>query len=62
VSGWSLVQKSPTECGVSECDLDTSKKGGGLGLIWAVAPQERKGSDKELVHHKTNYRLLNLTG
>jgi hypothetical protein len=22
-SGWSLVQKSPTECGVSECDRET---------------------------------------
>jgi hypothetical protein len=26
---------------VSECDLETSK-GDGLGLIWAVAPQEIK--------------------
>jgi hypothetical protein len=24
VSGWSLVQKSPIECGVSECDHDSS--------------------------------------
>ena len=24
VSGWSLVQRSPTECGVSECDRETS--------------------------------------
>jgi hypothetical protein len=23
-TGWSLVQRSPTECGVSECDLGTS--------------------------------------
>jgi hypothetical protein len=23
-TGWSLVQRSPTECGVSECDLKTS--------------------------------------
>ena len=23
-SGWSLVQSSPTECGVSECDLEAS--------------------------------------
>jgi hypothetical protein len=23
--GWSLVQRSPTECGVSECDVATSK-------------------------------------
>ena len=25
VLGRSLVQRSPTECGVSECDLETSK-------------------------------------
>jgi hypothetical protein len=24
-SGWSLVQRSPTECGVSECDREASK-------------------------------------
>jgi hypothetical protein len=24
VSGWSLVQRSPTECGVSECDHEPS--------------------------------------
>jgi hypothetical protein len=23
--GWSLVQRSPTECGVSECDREASK-------------------------------------
>ena len=23
-SGWSLVQRSPTECGVSECDREAS--------------------------------------
>jgi hypothetical protein len=23
-TGWSLVQRSPTECGVSECDLEAS--------------------------------------
>jgi hypothetical protein len=22
VSGWSLVQRSPTDCGVSECDRE----------------------------------------
>jgi len=24
-SGWLLVQRSPTECGVSECDREDSK-------------------------------------
>jgi hypothetical protein len=30
-TGRSLVQRSPTECGVSECDLETSRSGP-LGL------------------------------
>ena len=36
-SGWSLVQRSPTECGVSECDHEslTSRSHDPLG---AVAP------------------------
>jgi hypothetical protein len=37
-----LVQRSPTKCGLSECDLESSEKGGSLSPIWAVAPQERK--------------------
>jgi hypothetical protein len=37
-SGWSLVQRSPTECGcVSNC-----QRWGGLGPIGAVTPKERK--------------------
>jgi hypothetical protein len=24
-TGWSLVERSPTECGVSECDREASK-------------------------------------
>jgi hypothetical protein len=24
-TGWSLVQRSPTECGVSECDREASR-------------------------------------
>jgi hypothetical protein len=27
-TGWSLVQRSPTECGVSVCDREASKWGG----------------------------------
>jgi hypothetical protein len=30
-TGWSLVQRSPTECGVSECDREASKN----EAIWA---------------------------
>ena len=34
---WSLVQRSPTECGVSKvCDREASKKLGGLGPQGAV--------------------------
>jgi hypothetical protein len=39
-SGWSLVQKSPNECGVSECDREASK----IRRPWplgAVAPWGR---------------------
>jgi hypothetical protein len=25
-SGWSLVQRSPAGCGVSECNLETSRR------------------------------------
>jgi hypothetical protein len=25
MTGWSLVQRSPTDCGVSECDREASK-------------------------------------
>jgi hypothetical protein len=42
VSDWSLVQKSPTDCGVSECDREASKKWGGLGPQGAVEPLEKK--------------------
>jgi hypothetical protein len=38
-TGWSLVQRSPTECGVSKvCDREASKKWGGLGPQGAVEP------------------------
>jgi hypothetical protein len=40
---WSLVQRSPTECGVSKkCDREASKKWGGLGPQGAVEPLEKK--------------------
>jgi hypothetical protein len=37
-TSWSLVQRSPTDCGVSECDRETSTKRGGLGPYRAVEP------------------------
>ena len=40
-SGWSLVQRSPTECGVSECDREASK-GEAMTRIRAEESQEKK--------------------
>jgi hypothetical protein len=40
-SGWSLVQRSPTECGVSECDREASIMRR-PGPLVAVVPQGRK--------------------
>jgi hypothetical protein len=37
-TGWSLVQRSPTDCDVSECDHETSTKRGGPGPYRAVEP------------------------
>jgi hypothetical protein len=40
---WSLVQRSPTECGVSKvCDREASKKLGGLGPQGAVQLLKKK--------------------
>jgi hypothetical protein len=38
-TSWSLVQRSPTDCGVSNvCDRQTSTKRGGPGPYRAVEP------------------------
>jgi len=50
VSGWSLVQRRPTDCGVSECDREASTRrrrlsrqvGGGSALLGAVEPWWKK--------------------
>jgi hypothetical protein len=39
---WSLVQRSPTDCGVSECDRETSTKRGGPGPYKAVESYKKK--------------------
>jgi hypothetical protein len=42
-TSWSLVQRSPTECGVSQmCDHETSTKRGGPGPYRAVEPYKKK--------------------
>ena len=38
-TSWSLVQRSPTDCGVSECDDESSIRGG-RGTLVAVALRE----------------------
>jgi hypothetical protein len=43
VTSWSLVQRSPTDCGVSNmCDHETSTKRGGPGPYKAVEPYSKK--------------------
>jgi len=41
ILGWSLVQRSPTECVVTECDREASIMRKGYGLLRTVAPWER---------------------
>jgi len=39
-TSWSLVQRSPTECGVSLCVIKNPQKWGGHGPRWAAAPKK----------------------
>jgi hypothetical protein len=45
-TGWSLVQRSPTECGVSECDREASETGG-LGPQGAVERLRERERERE---------------
>jgi hypothetical protein len=50
-TSWSLVQRSPTECGVSKvCDREASKKLGGLNPQGAVEPLGEGGGNTPLSH------------
>jgi hypothetical protein len=42
VTGWSLIQRSPTDCGVSLCVIYKPRARGGPGPRWAVAPETKK--------------------
>ena len=63
-AGWSLVQKSPTECGVSECDRGTSYRR--PRPTRAVEPWEKKKhrfgvvtiSDRTATFHLRSHQLL----
>jgi hypothetical protein len=46
VSGWSLVQRSPSECGVSQCDRESSI----MKTPWPIG---------ELLVHGRNKRTVN---
>jgi hypothetical protein len=45
-SGWSLVQRSPTKCGVSEFDREASIMRRPPGPLGAVAPWQNRTPDK----------------
>jgi hypothetical protein len=45
-TSWSLVQRSPTECGVSECDREASENEAVLGPQGAVEPLEKKNTPR----------------
>jgi hypothetical protein len=38
-TSWSLVQRSPTDCGASLCVISKSREWRGPGPLWAVAPK-----------------------
>jgi len=40
-TSWSLVQRSPTNCGVSLCVIQKPQAWGGLGSRWAAARQKK---------------------
>jgi hypothetical protein len=50
--GWSLVQRSPTECGVSECDLETSK------MTRSKPTRVAEPSNIYIYKYKSNYACL----
>jgi hypothetical protein len=40
-TSWSLVQKSPTNCGASLCVIKTPREWGGHGPRWVAAPRKK---------------------
>jgi hypothetical protein len=41
-TSWSLVQRSPTECGASLCVICKPQEWGGHDPRWVAAPQQKK--------------------
>ena len=58
-TGWSLVQRAPTECGVSECDLETSTR----NRLWPNgAAKPLKNPNFILnIHKKLHFHFTNWT-
>jgi hypothetical protein len=57
-TGWSLVQRSPTECDMSLCDLE-AQEWGGPGPCWAVAPEKKLQYVPRGTRHKaTRYAVF----
>jgi hypothetical protein len=54
-TGWSLVQRSPTECGVSECDREASKTEAALAPKGLSSHRKKKasGCPRTNVHEAT---------
>ena len=49
MTGRSFVQRSPTECGVSECNLETSTRGS-LGPLGAGEPNTKQQQKNLSLH------------
>jgi hypothetical protein len=62
-SGWSLVQRSPTDCGVSKkCNREASKLGGLGTRKGAVEPLEKKPNVLQLTCSLINDTVTSLNG
>jgi hypothetical protein len=46
-TGWSLIQRSPTDCGASLCVLQKPQELDGHDTRWAAAPQEKILSERK---------------
>jgi hypothetical protein len=55
------VQRSPTECGVNECDREASK-GEAMAQRRAAAPHERKRKERKKETMKERKREINKKG